>query len=152
MTEGQNNVEKVEAFFAAIDRGDLETLFSLHTDPFENHGQKRTRAAIAMVVDDIRTRAPDVHTSIDRVLAAGNEVVTWNTYSGTHLGVGKYPVDGGQLVGVPATGRKFSVAHIHWFTFRDGLICAHRAVRDDVGMLVQLGLLPPPPPFAPPAA
>jgi predicted ester cyclase len=148
----QSNIRKVEAFFAAIDAGDLDTLFTLLTDPFENHGVLRPRAALAMVVDDIRTRAPDIHTSIDHFLAAGNEVVTRNTYSGTHLGIGKYPVDGGQLVGVPPTGRPFSVAHIHWFTFRDGLICAHGAVRDDASMLVQLGLLPQPPPFVAPAA
>jgi predicted ester cyclase len=117
-----------------------------------NHGNLRPRAALAHVIDDIRTRAPDIHVSIDHVLAAGNEVVTRNTYAGTHLGVGKLPIDGGQLVGVKPTGRSFSVLHIHWFTFRDGLICEHRAARDDVGMLVQLGLLPAPPPFAAPKA
>jgi predicted ester cyclase len=152
VADEQSNIRKVEAFFDAMNKGDMESLFSLLTDPFENHGAMRPRAALALVVDDIRTRAPDIHVSIDHVLAAGDEVVTRNTYAGTHLGVGKYPVDGGQLIGVPPTGRKFSVNHIHWFTFRDGLICAQAATRDDVGMLVQLGLLPAPPPFEPPSA
>ncbi len=149
--EERDNIQKVEAFFAAINSGDLNSLFAVLADPFENHGHARPRAASAMVIDDIRTRAPDIHVSIDRALALGDQVVTWNTYGGTHLGVGKYPVDGGQLVGVPPTGRQFSVAHIHWFVFRDGLICAHDAVRDDLGMLVQLGLVPAPPPFVPAA-
>jgi len=42
--------------------------------------------------------------------------------SGTHLGVGRLPVNGGLLVGVAPTGKHYSVQHIHWFTLRDGLI------------------------------
>ena len=46
------------------------------------------------------------------------------------------------------TGNQYAVQHIHWFTLRDGLIIEHRANRDDVGMMVQLGLLAAaPPPF-----
>jgi predicted ester cyclase len=150
MTQEQENIARVKAFFAASNVGDVEAVLSMMTDPFNNHGRMRPAGALAMIMDDIRTRAPDIHVSVDHILASGNEVVTRNTYSGTHLGVGKYPIDGGQLVGVAPTGRKFSVLHIHWFTFREGLICEHHAARDDVGMLVQLGLLPEPPPFVPP--
>jgi predicted ester cyclase len=146
------NMAKVRAFFEAMNTGNFPAMLALFTDPFNNHGNLRPRAALSLVIDDIRTRAPDIHVSIDHMLASGDEVVTRNTYAGTHLGVGKLPVDGGQLIGVAPTGRKFSVLHIHWFTFREGLICEHRAARDDVGMLVQLGLLPAPPPFTPPAA
>jgi hypothetical protein len=34
------------------------------------------------------------------------------------------------------------VQHIHWLTLRDGLIVEHRACRDDVGRMNQLGLMP----------
>jgi predicted ester cyclase len=148
MSDEQANISTVRAFFAAINTGNVASLLSLVTDPFSNHGRLMPKAALSLVVDDIRTRAPDINLSIDHMLASGSEVVTRNTYSGTHLGVGKYPIDGGQLVGVAPTGRKFSVLHIHWFTFRDSLICEHRAARDDVAMLVQLGRLSEPPPFA----
>ena len=152
LSDQTHNIAKAHAFFDAINSGDTPALLSLLTDPFENHGVMRPRAVLALIMDDICTRAPDINISIDHVLASGDEVVTRNTYAGTHLGVGKYPIDGGQLVGIEPTGRKFSVMHIHWFTFRDGLVCAHRAARDDVGMLVQLGVLPAPPPFVPPTA
>jgi predicted ester cyclase len=49
------------------------------------------------------------------------------------------------LVGVPPTGRSFSVQHIHWFTLASGTIAEHRATHDDIGMMIQLGLLPAPP-------
>ena len=152
LTEQQRNIARVRAFLDAMNSGDVSALLSLVTDPFDNHGQMRPRAALALVMDDIRTRAPDIHISIDQIIAAGHDVVTRTTYAGTHLGVGKYPIDGGQLVGVHPTGRKFSVTHIHWFTFRDGLVCAHSAARDDVAMIVQLGILPAPRSFIPPTA
>ena len=64
---------------------------------------------------------------------------------GTHRGTSRLPVGGGMLVGVQPTGRTFEVQHIHMYRFRDGKIAEHFANRDDVGMMRQLGPLPPPP-------
>jgi hypothetical protein len=36
--------------------------------------------------------------------------------------------------------------HIHWYKVRNGKIVEHTANRDDIGMMRQLGLLPPAPP------
>ena len=49
--------------------------------------------------------------------------------------------DGGLLKGVPPTGKSFSVQHIHWYRLRNGKVAEHTANRDDVGMMVQLGLI-----------
>jgi hypothetical protein len=35
------------------------------------------------------------------------------------------------------------VQHTHWYKLRDGQIIEHTATRNDVGMMRQLGLLPP---------
>ena len=79
------------------------------------------------------------------MIARDTEVVAIVRASGTHLGVGTMPVNGGMLLGVPPTGRRVDVQHIHWFTFNDdGRISNHRASRDDLGMMRQLGLLPSP--------
>lgn len=53
---------------------------------------------------------------------------------------------GGKPVAFPATGREFAVRHAHVFHVRDGLAADHIAVRDDLGMMTQLGHLPPGPP------
>lgn len=58
--------------------------------------------------------------------------------------MGKRPVHGGRPVGVAPTGKRFEVQHIHWYTVRGGKIAENRAARDDIGMMRQLGLLPPP--------
>jgi predicted ester cyclase len=80
----------------------------------------------------------------------GDQVIVRLAASGRHVGVGRLPVNGGLLVGVEPTRKRYSVQHIHWFTLRDGFIIEHRANRDNVGMMVQLGLLPAPPPFGAP--
>ena len=144
MSEQEFNISAVRAYLDAFNRGDVDATVQAFSDPTRNHGMVVPRARLALVLNDIRTRFPDVQLSVDRIVATGDEVIVLQTYSGTHLGVGKLPVDGGLLVGVPPTGKHFSVQHIHWFTLKDRLIVDHRANRDDVGMMVQLGLIVPP--------
>jgi predicted ester cyclase len=73
----------------------------------------------------------------------GEWVVVRCTFSGTHRGLGRIPVNGGMLVGVQPTGMRFEVQHIHMYQLRNGKIVEHFANRDDLGMMRQLGLLPP---------
>jgi predicted ester cyclase len=51
---------------------------------------------------------------------------------------------GARPVAFPPTGRTFAVRHGHIFHLRDGRFAEHIAVRDDLGMMTQLGHLPPP--------
>ena len=57
------------------------------------------------------------------------------TMSGTHLG---------PFQGIPAAGHSFQQEHMHFVRFRDGKAIEHRAVRDDLGMMRQLGVIPAP--------
>jgi predicted ester cyclase len=52
---------------------------------------------------------------------------------------------GARPVAFPPTGREFAVRHCHVFRLRNGLFAEHIAVRDDLGMMTQLGHLPPTP-------
>jgi predicted ester cyclase len=45
------------------------------------------------------------------------------------------------LNGIVPTGKSVKVLQFHSFRIRDGLIDEHAAVRDDMGMVQQLGLL-----------
>ena len=60
--------------------------------------------------------------------------------SGTHLGVMKNTIR--ELCGVPPTQKHFEVNHMHWYKLKDGKIVDHWAVRDDLKMMEQLGLVP----------
>ena len=48
----------------------------------------------------------------------------------------------------PATGVRFTAEQVHIFEVRDGRTTTHRAVRDDLGMMSQLGFIPPGPAVA----
>ena len=76
------------------------------------------------------------------MVAEGESVVVRCKVSGTHKGVGAKRINGGFLVGVQPTGKRFEVQHIHWYKLHDGKITDHFTNRDDLGMTQQLGLLP----------
>lgn len=80
---------------------------------------------------------PDLRAEIHEQAAEGTKVFTYKTFHGTHTG---------DFMGIPATGRKFSVDLIDILTVVDGQITEHRVVMDQLGLLQQLGLVPPPQP------
>jgi predicted ester cyclase len=45
---------------------------------------------------------------------------------------------------MPPTGRSFQQEQVHFVRFREGKGIEHRAVRDDLGMMRQLGVIPAP--------
>lgn len=126
-------------------RGDVDGAAAMFAEESFNHGCPTERARIRALFADIRTTFPDQARTIGEITAIDDQVVYRGTTTATHLGTGKVAANGGMLVGVPPTGKRFTVTQTHWFWLRDGLIVAHRANRDDLGMLVQLGLLPAPP-------
>jgi len=95
-------------------------------------------------LQDIFTTFPDWKMEIVDMVAEGESVVVRCRVSGTHRGKGTRRVNGGYLMGVEPTGRRFQVQHTHWYRVHDGKITDHYASRDDLGMTQQLGLLPPP--------
>lgn len=145
--EQERNLATVAKFWEAMNRQDVDAAIACFAEDARNHGRPVGRQGVAMVLRDILATFPDSRATTENIVAAGDDVIVRGMASGTHLGVGRLPVNGGLLVGVPPTGKSFTVQHIHWFTLRDGLIVEHRANRDDLGMMVQLGLLPAPPPF-----
>jgi predicted ester cyclase len=55
------------------------------------------------------------------------------TMTGQHIG---------PFNGIAPTGRPITHKQIHIFAVADGQITSHRAVRDDLGLLLQLGWRP----------
>ena len=80
----------------------------------------------------LRRAFPDLHFTIEELVAEGDTVAGRVTMSGTHLG---------PFQGIPPTGRSFQQNHMHFVRFRDGKAIEHRAVRDDLGMMRQLGVI-----------
>ena len=139
----ETNRRIAEQFHEAFNRGDLDEAASCFAEDCRNHGRQVGRAGVRKVLAEIKTNFPDARLAILNSVAEGEWVVVRCTYSGTHRGTSHFPVDGGMLVGVQPTGRSFEVQHMHMYRVLDDKIAEHFANRDDVGMMRQLGLLPP---------
>ena len=118
---------------------------ALYAQDAVNHGRIVGRAAMQEVFETLFETFPDYNYRIVEATAEDDRVVCKMIMSGTHLGEPKRlnTAFGGMLKGVKPTGKKVEVTQFHSFRVRDGQIVEHAAVRDDLGMLKQLGLVSP---------
>lgn len=84
----------------------------------------------------LRSVFPDYHAELHESVIDGDLLAARLIVTGTHSG---------DFMGARATGRSFSVQHMHMYRLKDGKLAEHWACRDDLGQLRQLGLLPEPP-------
>ena len=112
----------------------------VHPDFVNNEADPERRngpSGAAATSDWLRSCFGNLRYDIHRVFVDGDMAAAYVTMHGTH--------EGGLPPGVPATHKPFAVKHVHLFRFADdGRVVEHSAVRDDLGMVMQLGLLPPP--------
>lgn len=136
------NAEAVRQYKAHINLGDARAAAADWVEDAQTFGRPTMRAGVQRVLEDIFVTFPDWHMEIQAIVADGDVVVVHSKVSGTHRGVGKLAVNGGMLVGVAPTGKRFEVSAVHWYKLRDGKLTEGFGVRDDLGMMQQLGLLP----------
>ncbi len=134
------NEEFVRRFYAEVfDPGNLDRVEEMIAPDFVNHAQPPESPhgpeGIKQVITMLRTAFPDQRTTIEDVIAKGDKVVIRATYSGTHQG---------PFMGIPPTGKSFKQSQIHIIRMEDGKAVEHWAVRDDLGMMQQLGVIPAP--------
>jgi ketosteroid isomerase-like protein len=76
--------------------------------------------------------ASDLRFDHHEVVAEDERVVVLLTMTGTHTGT---------IHGMSPTGKRFQHHQFHLFRMRAGQIVEHSALRDDLGLLQQLGVL-----------
>jgi predicted ester cyclase len=96
----------------------------------------------------LREAFTDLSWKTERSIAEDDLVVTYGLLSGRHTGnfVVWTPDATVDRVFAP-TGGTFTVRQAHFQRIRDGLVAEHWAVRDDQGMAMQAGWVPPSPAF-----
>jgi predicted ester cyclase len=81
---------------------------------------------------------PDLHMTIEAMVAEGDTVAVRVFSEGTNLGL---------LNGVvPPTGKRFAARQSHWFRVEGGRLAEHWATREDLPAMLQLGVVRPPGP------
>ena len=122
-----------------LNRGNLDVADELVGAEFINHeappGRDRGPESLRELANMLRTAFPDLHFEIEELVAEGDTVAGRLTMSGTHEG---------PLMGTLPTGRSVRQDHMHFVRFRDGKAVEHWGVRDDLGMMQQLGVIPEP--------
>lgn len=98
-------------------------------DPQDRRGPARVKEIATM----LRAAFPDQRWEIERLVAEEDRVAMYCTWTATQEGT---------FMGIPPSGRRASVPHMYLFQLDQGLVTEYAAVRDDLGMMRQLGLMP----------
>ena len=108
------------------------------TDFVERSGQPGvppTREGLKQSLIGLKTAFPDLHYTIDDSIESGDRIVHRLTASGTMKG---------DFMGIPATGKRAIWTEIHIGRVANGRLAEHWGLVDQLGMLVQLGIVPAP--------
>jgi predicted ester cyclase len=97
----------------------------------EVHGPEGLKQLFTM----LRTAFPDWSETIEDLMAEEDRVVFRVTGQGTHQG---------EFMGIPATGKPVTRPGIDIVRNVDGKLVEHWANIDQLGMMQQLGVIPPP--------
>lgn len=120
-------------------RGDLaaaERLIAADcTDHMPGPGQRPGRDGHLDVLGMVRGAFPDAAFTLDNTVAEGDRVTANWTMTATHTG---------PFFGVPPTGRPVVLRGIDILRVADGRITDFWHVEDILGVLMQLGVVPPP--------
>lgn len=127
----------------AINRRDAAAAAAFYVPDAVNHRKQVGRAGMQKVFEALFSTFPDFHYRIEEETGEGDRVVCRVVMTGTHRGEPTPLPDifSGMLRGVAPTGRRVEVLQFHSFRVSGSQISEHAAVRDDLGMVIQLGLV-----------
>jgi steroid delta-isomerase-like uncharacterized protein len=116
-------------------RHNLDAIDSLVSPDYVNHAattEDYRRGGARHIWVWLLSVFPDHRFDVEHIAADGDMVAVLGTMVGTHEG---------ELVGIAPTGRRVVARQAHWFRVEEGKLTEHWAVRDDLGMLQQLGVM-----------
>ncbi len=147
------SIEENEAlafrFFQEVsNEGNLDLLDEILSPDFVDHnplpdappGPEGAKQFVAMM----HTAFPDMHVTIEDIIATEDKVVVRVTAGGTHKGFLGQKSNGMADLGLPGepTGKYATWTEIHIGRIANGKVVEHWYNVDVLGMVVQLGLIP----------
>ena len=138
-TREVQNKALIHEFAGRINAKDLDgaiTFFSPnHVEHAVMPGMPAGAEAVRMFFSMLLAGFPDVQTTILDTLAEGDKVVIRASTEGTHTG---------PFLGIPPTGKRAKWSFIDIHRIADGKIVEHWVETDQMRLMQQLGLVPPP--------
>jgi predicted ester cyclase len=122
-----------------LNEGKFELVDELFTPDFVQHtpqpGVPPTREGLKETLKALKAAFPDIRYTVEDAIACGDQVVHRLSVTGTMKG---------DFMGIPATGKQATWTEIHIARGVDGRLTEHWGIVDQLGMLVQLGVVPAP--------
>jgi predicted ester cyclase len=129
--------------FRLIETGDVELAVQIiaadfvneeaEDDPEDVERRQHGPAGFLATSRWLRDAFSNLHFELQETLAEGGTVMAAAVMTGQHTGM---------FNGIAPTGKSITHKQVHIFTIADNQITHHRAVRDDLGLLFQLGWRP----------
>jgi predicted ester cyclase len=141
-TSVETNRAAIRRLVEAHNRRDAKAAAACFAATGTNHGRAAGPEGMEKIYRNLYATFPDYHWKVEALFGEDDWVALHVIQTGTHQGKPSLPVFGGLIHNVEPTGKPVSVPNIHLYEMKDGLIVRHVAVRDDLGMMQQLGLLP----------
>jgi uncharacterized protein (TIGR02246 family) len=143
-TKEETNISIVREALEALNSGDISKAHEFISPQYFNHESQMDPVRSKLrgpdefidTVKNLRSAFADLHYEEQETFASGEKVISIVNVTGKHVG---------NFFGIaPPTGRNISyqAVHIHRIG-EDGKIVEHRAIRDDLAFMMQLGVVGP---------
>ena len=132
----EENKALLRRTYEAVNQGNLTAFFELFTPDFVLHNGSMTiegLEAFKPLETMLLAALPDIHYTVEDLVAEGDKVAVRLTVTGTHRGV---------LLGVPPTGKHTTVTESAISRIVGSKIAEHWSETDMLGLLQQLGAVP----------
>jgi steroid delta-isomerase-like uncharacterized protein len=135
----EDNKALVRRFYDDLNTLKLEAFDQYCAPDFVDHGLPpgvpRTLEGAKMFVGMLYKAFPDIHLTVEEMIAERDKVVSYVWLSGTHQG---------EFQGMPPTGKHVKIELIDMHRITGGKVVDRWGVFDALGMMQQLGAIPAP--------
>ncbi len=134
----EENKALLRRAYEAVNQRNLTAFFELFTPDFVLRNGSMTiqgLEAFKQIEGMLLTALPDLHYTIEDLIAEGDKVAVRLTATGTQHGA---------FMGVPPTGKYTTVTESAISRIVGGKIAEHWSETDMLGLMQQLGVIPPP--------
>jgi predicted ester cyclase len=143
ITQEENSIKAAKQVINTFNTGNVSNVSEFISPLYFNResqvdpvrGQLRGPSEFIDTVENLRTAFPDLRHQEEAIIAQDDMVVSVINVTGTNTG---------NFFILPPTGNKISYEAVHLYRVdEDGKILEHKAIRDDLTFLAQLGVIEP---------
>jgi steroid delta-isomerase-like uncharacterized protein len=138
MSTEQNKTLVRRLFEEIVNQKKLDMVRELVGANYVNHNMPAPQSGpegLKQVLGPFFAAFPDMHVTLEQVIAEGDRVSTCGVMRGTHKG---------DFMGIPATGKQITISYIDIWRVENNKLVENWVQLDMLGLMQQLGVIPAP--------